>query len=139
MTPGPSSPRARRCSTPSRTRSLYLAWCLEGIAGIAATDGRWTHAAQLCAARETVLTRIGADLPPLHPARYGQLLDSIDQALGTDAVAAARPSSDDLLPLDTLVAMTRARRSDGDKSVADVGSAASTAFRVSERAEALRG
>jgi hypothetical protein len=38
---------------------LYVAWCLEGVAGVAAAEGRWAEAAEACAAREVLLAEIG--------------------------------------------------------------------------------
>jgi len=37
--------------------TVYLSWCLEGFAGIAAADDRLGLAAQLCGAREALLER----------------------------------------------------------------------------------
>ncbi|NNH68395.1 hypothetical protein HLB23_00595 [Nocardia uniformis] len=76
------------------------------MAGVAAADTRWDDAAQLCAAREALLTRISAELAPLDPAGYRRLLESIDGALGAEAVTAARWAADQM-PLAALVTTAR--------------------------------
>ena len=88
---------------------LYLAWCLEGLAGIAAADRRWDLAAQLDAARDNLLTRIGAQLPPMHPAGYRQTLSAVDNALGATGIAAARKIAQDI-PSRDLIAAVRPTR-----------------------------
>ncbi|MDP4506983.1 ATP-binding protein [Nonomuraea turcica] len=67
---------------------IYLSWCLEGLAGVAADRGRHDLAAQLCAAREALLDRLGSRMPPMHPAGHTHTLDAIRAALGADSVAA---------------------------------------------------
>ncbi|WP_327582237.1 helix-turn-helix domain-containing protein [Nonomuraea sp. NBC_00507] len=67
---------------------IYLSWCLEGLAGVAADRGRHELAAQLCAAREALLDRLGSRMPPMHPAGHARTLDAIRAALGADSVAA---------------------------------------------------
>jgi predicted ATPase/DNA-binding XRE family transcriptional regulator len=56
---------------------LYVAWCLEGVAGVAAAEGRWAEAAEACAAREALLAEIGHTLPHLHPEAYQEILNSL--------------------------------------------------------------
>jgi hypothetical protein len=88
---------------------LYLAWCLEGLGGIAVADQRWELAAQLDAARDNLLTRIGAQLRPMHPAGYRQTLSAVDNALGATGIAAARKIAQDI-PSRDLIAAVRATR-----------------------------
>jgi len=88
---------------------LYLAWCLEGLAGIAVADQRWELAAQLDAARDNVLARIGAQLRPMHPAGYRQTLSAVDNALGATGIAAARKIAQDI-PSRDLIAAVRPTR-----------------------------
>ena len=42
---------------------LYLPWCLEGLAGVAAARGQWERAAQLCGARDAIRASRAAPLP----------------------------------------------------------------------------
>jgi predicted ATPase/DNA-binding XRE family transcriptional regulator len=58
---------------------LYVAWCLEGVAGVAAAEGRWGEAAEACAAREVLLAEIGQTLPYLHPAAYHRVLAVVER------------------------------------------------------------
>jgi predicted ATPase/transcriptional regulator with XRE-family HTH domain len=69
---------------------LYLSWCLEGLAGVAAVRGRHEHAADLDGARETVRNQTGMLLPPAHPAGYARTLAAVRDALGEEAFDAAR-------------------------------------------------
>lgn len=88
---------------------LYLAWCLEGLAGIAVADERWEVAAQLCAARDAVLVKIYAVLPPMNRAGYRHTLATLDNALGAAGVAAACKSAQDM-PLADLIATAQVSR-----------------------------
>jgi hypothetical protein len=49
---------------------VYLPWCLEGLAGLAAAQGDYARAAELDGARDALRTQIGVFLPPVHPAGY---------------------------------------------------------------------
>lgn len=86
---------------------LYLAWCLEGLAGIAVADKRWTRAAQLCAARETLLAKIAGDLQPMNPPGHEHTLATVDRELGATGIAVARNSAQDV-PLAELIAAASA-------------------------------
>lgn len=81
---------------------LYLSWCLEGLAGVAAARGRCAIAARLCAARDALLTSLSATLPPAHPAGYRRTLAKIEHELGPGGVAAARESARGI-PIDDLI------------------------------------
>ena len=49
---------------------MYLPWCLEGLAGLAAAQGDYERAAELDGARDALRAQIGVFLPPVHPAGY---------------------------------------------------------------------
>jgi predicted ATPase/transcriptional regulator with XRE-family HTH domain len=82
---------------------LYLPWCLEGLAGVAATRGQWERAAQLCGAREALCEQLGFPLPPANQVAYEHTLASIRTALGDDAFATAQATGREL-PLDRALA-----------------------------------
>lgn len=86
---------------------LYLAWCLEGLAGVAVADDKWHLAAQLCAARETLLVEIGGALPPMNRPGHQHTLTAVDEALGATGIAAARESTQ-VIPLADLIASAQA-------------------------------
>lgn len=69
---------------------LYLPWCLEGLAGIAASRGDPTLAAELDGAREAVCTQVGVAIPPVHPTGHARTLATIDASLAPDARETAR-------------------------------------------------
>lgn len=83
---------------------LYLPWCLEGLAGVAAARGQTARAARLCGARDALLVRLGGALPPAHAAGLAQTLAAIRAALGEDACAAALDEGR-ALPLDEAIAL----------------------------------
>jgi hypothetical protein len=87
---------------------LYLSWCLEGLAGIAVTDGRHRLASQLCAARDGVLARTAAKLPPMDPPGYQHVLSTLQKTLGADSSVAGEPARDS--PLATLLTAMRVTR-----------------------------
>jgi len=43
---------------------VYLPWCLEGLAGLAAAQGDFERAAELAGARDALREQIGVMLPP---------------------------------------------------------------------------
>ena len=49
---------------------VYLPWCLEGLASLAAAQGDYGRAAELAGARDALRDQIGVFLPPVHPAGY---------------------------------------------------------------------
>ncbi|MGH9182550.1 MAG: ATP-binding protein [Acidimicrobiales bacterium] len=77
---------------------MYLPWCLEGLAGVAARRGHHERAAELDGAREAVRVQVGMLLPPAHPAGYEETLATVRNALTREtfdhsrAVGAARPA-----------------------------------------------
>jgi predicted ATPase/transcriptional regulator with XRE-family HTH domain len=69
---------------------VYLPWCLEGLAGLAAARGDYERAAELDGARDALRNQIGVFLPPVHPAGYRQALDAARANLSQAAFDAAR-------------------------------------------------
>ena len=69
---------------------VYLPWCLEGLAGLAAARGDYEHAAELDGARDALRNQIGVFLPPVHPAGYSQTLETARAGLTQPAFDAAR-------------------------------------------------
>jgi predicted ATPase/transcriptional regulator with XRE-family HTH domain len=69
---------------------VYLPWCLEGLAGLAAAEGQYERAAELAGAREALREIIGVALPPMHQAAYEQTLAAVRAALTPAAFDAAR-------------------------------------------------
>ena len=68
---------------------LYLPWCLEGLAGLAAEQGCWEQAAGLSGARDALRAALGSNVPAADPVRYAQTLTRSREALGGDAFARA--------------------------------------------------
>jgi tetratricopeptide (TPR) repeat protein len=73
----------------ARSHSLYLPWCLEGLAGVAAARRDAARGARLCGAREALLVRLGSALPPLDPPSYARTQALLRAHLGGEAFAAA--------------------------------------------------
>jgi hypothetical protein len=82
---------------------LYLPWCLEGLAGVAAARGR-AAAARLCGAREALLERLGPGLLPADPAGHARTVELVRAALGDAAFAAAHEAGRALPPEDAIAA-----------------------------------
>jgi predicted ATPase/transcriptional regulator with XRE-family HTH domain len=68
---------------------VYLPWCLEGLAGVAAARGRLGRAAEIAGARSALRDQTGVLLPPVHPAGYEAMLALARDKLGADEFAAA--------------------------------------------------
>jgi ATP/maltotriose-dependent transcriptional regulator MalT len=77
---------------------LYLSWCLEGLAGVVATQGRAADAARLCGARDALLERLGSGLPPADPASYAHTLANVRAALGESSFSTAHEAGRALSP-----------------------------------------
>ncbi|MGA7668858.1 MAG: tetratricopeptide repeat protein, partial [Nitrolancea sp.] len=82
--------------------SLYLPWCVEGIAGVAAARKHWSKGARLCGARDALREAAGTLLPPAHPHEYERTLIALRSALGDeefnlDYEAGRRQSMDQIL------------------------------------------
>jgi predicted ATPase/transcriptional regulator with XRE-family HTH domain len=68
---------------------VYLPWCLEGLASLAAAQGDYGRAAGLAGARDALRDQIGVFLPPVHPAGYDRTLQVVRASLTPEAFAAA--------------------------------------------------
>jgi hypothetical protein len=69
---------------------VYLPWCLEGLAILAAAHRDYGRAAEVAGAREALRHQIGVFLPPVHPAGYQQALEAARAHLTRAAFDAAR-------------------------------------------------
>ena len=74
---------------------LYVSWCIEGLAGVAAAQSRYQQAARLCAARNALMSKIRSTLTPADPVRYAATVAAIEAALGDDGLATARAATMD--------------------------------------------
>ena len=83
---------------------MYLPWCLEGLAGVAAARGHCERAAELDGARDTLRAQIGVLLPPLHPAGYARTLATVRDSLTQEAFDAARAAGADRPPQQIIAA-----------------------------------
>ena len=77
---------------------MYLQWCLEGLAGVAAARGDYEHAAELDGARDTLRAQVGVLLSPIYPAGYARTLATVRAALTPAAFEAARTRLADQSP-----------------------------------------
>jgi predicted ATPase/transcriptional regulator with XRE-family HTH domain/tetratricopeptide (TPR) repeat protein len=68
---------------------VYLPWCLEGLASLAAAQGDYGRAAGLAGARDALRDQIGVFLPPVHPAGYRRALEVMRASMTLEAVEAA--------------------------------------------------
>lgn len=75
---------------------LYVPWCLEGLAGVAAAQGKWERAARLCGARDALRAKLATPIPPCHPEGYTRVLQSIRTAIGEAAFAVAHAAGANL-------------------------------------------
>lgn len=75
---------------------LYVPWCLEGLASIAATHQHWAVAARLGGARDALQSAIGEQLPPADPRAYAQMVSASRNGLGEDAFDAEYASGQTL-------------------------------------------
>jgi predicted ATPase/transcriptional regulator with XRE-family HTH domain len=68
---------------------VYLPWCLEGLASLAAAQQDYERAAGLAGARDALRGQIGVFLPPVHPAGYRRALEVVRASLTLEAFEAA--------------------------------------------------
>ena len=83
---------------------VYLPWCLEGLAGLAAARGDYERAAELDGARDALRNQIGVFIPPVHPAGYSQTLEAARANLTQAAFDAARARPAGQTPLQIIAA-----------------------------------
>ena len=85
---------------------VYLPWCLEALAGVAAAGQEYGRAAEIAGARDALRARTGALLPPVHRAAYERMLDVVRADLGEAGFAAAHGKLAHLAPPDIIEAVT---------------------------------
>lgn len=89
--------------------SIYLPWCLEGLAVVAAAGGHHGLAAELDGAREAVQAKVGVRIPPLHPAGYERAMDGVSAALTSRRLQEALASGRSRPPEEIIAAALAAR------------------------------
>ena len=90
---------------------VYLPWCLEGLAGVAAAGRRFGRAAEIAGARDALRAQTGVLLPPVHPAAYEPMLEVVRDSLGEAGFAAAHARLADRPPPELIAAVTREEQS----------------------------
>jgi hypothetical protein len=68
---------------------VYLPWCLEGLASLAAAQGEYERAAEIDGARDALRAQIGVFLPPVYPNGYERALEAARRHLTPAAFDAA--------------------------------------------------
>jgi predicted ATPase/transcriptional regulator with XRE-family HTH domain len=85
---------------------VYLPWCLEGLASLAAAHGEYERAAELDGARDALRTQIGVFLPPVYPAGYQQALAAARGHLTPAVLDAARTRAASKTPPQIIAAVS---------------------------------
>jgi predicted ATPase/transcriptional regulator with XRE-family HTH domain len=85
---------------------VYLPWCLEGLASLAAAHGEYERAAEIDGARDALRTQIGVFLPPVHPAGYLKALEAARDYLTPAAFDAARTRAASQAPPQIIAAVS---------------------------------
>jgi predicted ATPase/DNA-binding XRE family transcriptional regulator len=89
---------------------VYLAWCLEGLAGVAAAEGDLDRAAEIAGGREALRARTGVLLPPVYRAAWERMLATVRDGLGEAGFDEAHGRLADRPPLDVIAAAVGANR-----------------------------
>ena len=84
---------------------VYLPWCLEGLAGVAAAADEFDHAAEIAGGRDALRAQTGVLLPPVHRPAYERMLDVVRAGLGEAGFAAAHGKLAHLAPPDIIGAV----------------------------------
>lgn len=71
---------------------LFLPWCMEGLAGVAAARGDWGQSARLCGEGDALRDGRATPAPPAYPDGHTRILERTRAALGNEAFAAAYQS-----------------------------------------------
>jgi hypothetical protein len=90
---------------------MYVPWCLEGLAGVAAARGDHERAAELDGARDALRAQIGVLQPPLHPAAYARTPATVRAGLTPAAFDAAHARPARQTPQQIITAATSDRNS----------------------------
>ncbi len=77
---------------------VYMAWCLEGLAGVAAAEGDLGRAAEIAGGRDALRAQTGVLLPPVYPAAWERMLAAVRDGLGEAGLAAAHARLEDQPP-----------------------------------------
>jgi tetratricopeptide (TPR) repeat protein len=91
---------------------VYLPWCLEGLAGVAAAGHRFGRAAEIAGARDALRAQTGVLLPPVHPAGYEPMLALVRDRLGSDGFTAAHTRLAGRPPPELIAAVTKEEEAD---------------------------
>jgi hypothetical protein len=91
---------------------VYLTWCLEGLAGVAAADLRFGRAAEIAGARDALRAQTGVLLPPVHPAGYEPMLALVRDRLGANGFTAAHARLAGRPPPELIAAVTKEEEAD---------------------------
>jgi predicted ATPase/transcriptional regulator with XRE-family HTH domain len=83
---------------------VYLAWCLEGLAEVAAAEGDLVRAAETAGGREALRSQTGVRLPPVYRAAWERMLATVRDGLGEERFAAAYGRLADRPPPDIIAA-----------------------------------
>jgi hypothetical protein len=89
---------------------VYLAWCLEGLAGVAAAEGDLGRAAEIAGGREALRAQTGVLLPPVYPAAWERMLAAARDGLGEAGFDKAHGRLAGRPPLDIIAAAVGVRR-----------------------------
>ena len=85
---------------------VYLTWCLEGLAGVAAAGRQFDRAAEIAGGRDALRIQTGVLLPPVHPAAYEAMLKVVRAGLGEAGFTAAHARLAHRAPPDIIAAVT---------------------------------
>ena len=88
---------------------VYLTWCLEGLAGVAAAGQDFDRAAEIAGGRDALRTQTGVLLPPVHPAAYERMLKVVRAGLGEAGFTAAHARLAHRAPPEIIAAVTGER------------------------------
>jgi predicted ATPase/transcriptional regulator with XRE-family HTH domain len=83
---------------------VYMAWCLEGLAGVAAAAGSLSRAAEIVGGRDGLRAQTGVLLPPVYPAAWERMLELVRDGLGEERFAADRGRLADRPPPEIIAA-----------------------------------
>jgi len=89
---------------------VYMAWCLEGLAGVAAAEGDLGRAAEIAGGREALRAQTGVLLPPVYPAAWERMLATARDGLGEAGFDEAYGRLAGRPPLDIIAAAVGASR-----------------------------
>jgi hypothetical protein len=91
---------------------VYLPWCLEGLAGVAAGGHRFGRAAEIAGTRDALRAQTGVLLPPLHPAGYEPMLALVRDLLGANGCTAAHARLAGRPPPELIAAVAKEEEAD---------------------------